>query len=194
MRVIRSANSGSSLLWLAWKLLEKAAGIWWTHTNMQAQLCAYHTALAEHITSRGEKFEDTLCAKEQRFFALHQADGNHDCMYNRQLFRNQRGLSSAVLIQKHAPHNPLLRRTVLFKELLEKLPADFTVDSLPRAVMLMLGSSKEAAADSTSHSNAPLGCKAAEATAAAAVEPAATLVVTGAKRKLVCDAVCSSKR
>jgi hypothetical protein len=116
-------------------------------------------------------------------------------MHNRQLFRNQTGLSSAVLIQKHAPHNPLLRRTVLFKELLEKLAADFTVDSLPRAVMLMLGNSKEAAADSTSHSNAPLGCKAAEATAAAAaVEPAATLVVTGAKRKLVCDAVCSSKR
>jgi hypothetical protein len=162
---------------------------------MQTQLCAYHKALAEHITSRGGKFEDTLCAKEQRFFdvTLHSADGKHDCMHNRQLFRNQRGLSSTVLIQKHTPHNPLLRRTVLFKELLEKLPADFTADSLPRAVMLMLGNSKETAADSTGHSNAPLGCKAAEATAAA-VEPAATLVVTGVKRKLVCDAGCSSKR
>jgi hypothetical protein len=163
---------------------------------MQPKVCAYHKALAEHITSRGGKFEDTLCAKEQRFFnvALYQADDGqqYDCMHNRQLFRMQMGHSSCVLIQKHAKHNPLLRRTVLLKELLESLADDFTAESLPRAVMLMLGNSRETVADSNSNSNAPLGRKAAE-TSTAAVPPAATLVVTGVKRKRVSEVVGSTK-
>ncbi|KAG5187058.1 hypothetical protein JKP88DRAFT_235486 [Tribonema minus] len=119
--------------------------------------CPWHVALQTHILLRCGKPADLSlhCARERRFFALLgiRSDAGLGCLGLRRTFATEY-TGSAILIQAvHGGVSPALRRTRLFKTLLDALPAeDFTLQDVPAAVLMALGKHMSPAVAEVLHS------------------------------------------
>eukprot|EP00611_Tribonema_gayanum_P002450 TRINITY_DN11824_c0_g2_i1.p1 TRINITY_DN11824_c0_g2~~TRINITY_DN11824_c0_g2_i1.p1 ORF type:complete len:279 (-),score=10.92 TRINITY_DN11824_c0_g2_i1:248-1015(-) len=118
--------------------------------------CPWHVALQTHILMRCGKPADLSlhCARERRFFALLgiRSDAGLGCLGLRRTFATEYP-GSAILIQAVQGGSPALRRTQLFKTLLDALPAEeFTLQDVPAAVLIALGKHMSPAVAEVLHS------------------------------------------
>mmetsp|Transcript_15439 Transcript_15439/g.22955 ORF Transcript_15439/g.22955 Transcript_15439/m.22955 type:complete len:141 (+) Transcript_15439:54-476(+) len=110
--------------------------------------CAWHVALSKHIEKRTNKPCDlsNLCEKEMRFWELlllgfdaKPQKKEMNCMVLRKIYALNFPDGSNILIVPSKADPSVIRRTTLFKDLLESLSNDFRINDIPIGVLRAIG-------------------------------------------------------